>query len=69
MSTIKIADLSNSGSNLFRDDEIYLNELEDSFFVVDRIKGGIIPFSIISSFPVTATPAITVTSVIRIPLR
>lgn len=40
MSTIKITDLSNSGSDLFRDDESYLNELDDSSFLATQIKGG-----------------------------
>lgn len=69
MSTIKITDLKNSGFDLFADSETYLNELEDSFVAADRIKGGQIPFSIISSSPVIVTTTIPLTSVIRIPLR
>ncbi|PSB02211.1 hypothetical protein [Merismopedia glauca] len=43
MSTINIADLQVSGSDLFADSESYLNELDDSSFAASQIQGGFTP--------------------------
>lgn len=69
MSTIKIADLNNSGLDLFADNESYLNELDDSSFLAERIKGGQIPLSIVILSPVIVATTVPLINVIRIPLR
>jgi hypothetical protein len=40
MSTINIADLQASGSDLFADNESYLNELDDSSLLITQVQGG-----------------------------
>jgi hypothetical protein len=40
MATIRILDLHVSGSDLFADNESYLNELDDSSLVTTQIQGG-----------------------------
>jgi hypothetical protein len=40
MSTIKIADLQVSGSDLFADNESYLAELDESSLLTTQIQGG-----------------------------
>nr|AVH79538.1 hypothetical protein [Synechocystis sp. PCC 9413] len=60
MSTIKIADLHFSGSDLLQDNESYLNELDNLSLDASQIQGGLTPVPVVSIVTATVITAISV---------